>query len=202
MLFRTQRHRRSPDSHRWRFAPALLLAFACSSVPGWAQSMWNPLAERQPVYASPASEIGATINAFIRQAPAARHLFEGAHAYAVFPDVGMLGRGFVSAYGEGEVYVDGQHVGSARLTQLAAGQPLSDQRYSEIVFFQHAGALNEFTRDGVTLPSLMDAVAVNVESVNGVRFRNGIAVLTLAKGSEHYAAQVSGQQLYYTPKPR
>ena len=61
--------------------------------------------------------------------------FPDAYGYALFPTIGKGGIGVGGAHGRGRAYVDGEHVGDVRMTQLTVGFQLGGQAYSMIVFF-------------------------------------------------------------------
>ena len=58
-----------------------------------------------------------TIEAF-RNAGESSGYFGKSYAYAVFPTIGKGGIGIGGAYGEGRVYVGGQHVGNSTMAQV------------------------------------------------------------------------------------
>jgi len=191
------------DSQRSLGRAALLaagLATALLLAAPVVEAGWNPLAADTPASSGPTSEVGATIAAFQERDPGIKVFFDHAHGYAVFPSVGKLGVGIGGAYGEGEVYADSRHLGSAKLTQLTVGLQLGAQAYSEIVFFRDAESLRRFTDGGVELSAQASAVALDRGASADANYSGGMAVFTLARGGAMYEASVGGQKFFFTPR--
>ena len=70
--------------------------------------------------------------------------FNDCYGYAVFPTVGAGGLVVGGARGRGRVYVKGQYVGSAVMTQLSVGLQAGGKAFSQIIFFQDERAMGEF----------------------------------------------------------
>ena len=62
--------------------------------------------------------------------------FKEAKGYAVFHNIGKAGFGIGGARGSGEVFEDGEVIGSTTLTQLTFGFQLGAKAFSQIIFFQ------------------------------------------------------------------
>ncbi len=71
-------------------------------------------------------------------------LFDQAHGYALFPNVGKGGFIVGGAVGNGVVYEKGKPIGTAKLTQVTAGFQAGGQSYREVVFFENREALARF----------------------------------------------------------
>jgi len=192
---RSERRRKPGHSALLTACLGAALALAVPAV----EAGWNPLAADTPTSSGPTSEIGATIAAFHERDPGIKVFFDNAHGYAVFPSVGKLGVGIGGAYGEGEVYAEGRHLGSAKLTQLTVGLQLGAQAYSEIVFFRDARSLQRFTDGGVELSAQASAVALDKGASASANYSDGMAVFTLARGGAMYEASVGGQKFFFTP---
>jgi lipid-binding SYLF domain-containing protein len=74
-----------------------------------------------------------------------RKFFDNSYGYAVFPSVGSGSVGVGGAHGKGRVYQGGKYVGDTELSQLSVGLQLGGKSFSEIVFFEHEAAFDEFT---------------------------------------------------------
>ena len=147
--------------------------------------------------------------------------FDSAYGYAVFPTIGKGGIGIGGAYGTGRVYQQGAYIGDAKMTQVTIGFQLGGQAYSQMIFFEDARALKEFTSgefefgaqaSAVALTAGAQAQATSAGSSAGISggqhdattsgaYHKGMAVFTVAKGGLMYEASIGGQKFSYTPKP-
>ena len=127
---------------RTRLAPAALFAAAVlAPLPALADEYSDTVALFQK-----AGESGA--------------FFKSAHGYAVFPTIGKGGIGIGAAHGNGRVYEKGRHVGDTSMTQLSVGLQLGGQAFSQIIFFEDARALKEFTSGNFEFGAEASAVAI------------------------------------------
>lgn len=172
-----------------------------------------------PASAAWADEYTDTI-AIFEDAGESGELMKTAYGYAVFPTVGKVGVGIGGAYGKGRVYQKGQYIGDTSVKQLTVGLQAGGQAYSQLILFQHPEALKEFTGGNFEFGAEASAVAITAaagaqastaggsmgasggrKDANNVgRYRNGIAIFTIAKGGLMYEASVGGQKFTYTPK--
>jgi len=166
----------------------------------------------------PEGKYAETIAVF-KQAGASATFFDKAYGYAVFPTVGKGGLGVGAARGKGEVYVGGQHVGNATLTQLSIGLQAGGQAFSEIIFFENKQAFDEFSTGNFAFGAEASAVAItagvsagagttggaaagasatkNAATTAGTSYHKGMAVFTVAKGGLMYEAAIGGQKFKY-----
>ena len=166
----------------------------------------------------PEGKYAETIEVF-RQAGASSTFFDKAYGYAVFPTIGKAGLGVGGARGKGQVYVGGQHVGNATLTQLSIGLQAGGQAFSEIIFFEDKRAFDEFSSGNFSFGAGVSAVAItagasagagtaggagagasatkNAATTAGGGYYKGMAVFTVAKGGLMYEAAVGGQKFKY-----
>ena len=156
-----------------------------------------------------------------QQAGQSGNLFNNSYGYALFPTIGKGGVVVGAAHGDGRVYVNDNYAGDTSMTQLSIGVQLGGQTYSEIVFFEHKDALEEFIGGNFEFGAGVSAVAITAgvsagastgggatASASGnekgattaASYNDGIAVFTIAKGGLMYAAIIGGQQFKYTPK--
>ncbi|MEE4361475.1 MAG: lipid-binding SYLF domain-containing protein [Pseudomonadales bacterium] len=166
-----------------------------------------------------ADPVDDTISVF-RHAGASGAFFDNAYGYAVFPKVGKAGFGVGGARGTGRVFVDGASIGTTTLTQLSLGLQLGGQAFSQIIFFQDARALKEFTSGSFALGANASAVAITAGVSAGAstagggsagasggrndattvgEYHKGLAVFTVALGGLMYEASVGGQKFSFTP---
>jgi lipid-binding SYLF domain-containing protein len=125
--------------------------------------------------------------------------FADAHGYAVFPNVGKGGLGLGAAHGNGWVYERGALVGRSSLHQLTIGLQLGGQSYSEVVLFQTRDAFEDFKRGKLKLDAQASAIALNARASADLAYRNGVAIITMAKGGLMYEASVGGQKFSFKP---
>ncbi len=154
-----------------------------------------------------------------REAGQSGEFFKGAYGYALFPTIGKAGVGVGGAHGSGRVYEKGKHVGNTSMTQLSVGFQLGGQAFSQIIFFEDARALKEFTGGNFEFGAEASAVAITAAaggkaSTTGAsagasggrhdattvgKYYKGMATFTVAKGGLMYEASVSGQKFSYKP---
>ncbi|MDQ3209029.1 MAG: lipid-binding SYLF domain-containing protein [Gemmatimonadota bacterium] len=171
--------------------PALVLALlAPASIPT------DVLGSRS--IADPA-DAAAVIRKFKEKDPGLTRMFAEAEGYAVFPTVGKGGIGVGAARGKGYVYRRGRLIGRSTLTQVTIGLQLGGQAYSEVVFFKDAAALDNFKGGRLKLDAQASAVALTARASADLAYRDGVAIVTMAKGGLMYEASVGGQKFSFRP---
>jgi lipid-binding SYLF domain-containing protein len=126
-----------------------------------------------------------------------KSLFETAHAYVIFPNVGKGGLGIGGALGNGAVYEKGKLIGMAKLTQLNIGFQAGGQAYREVIFFENEEVLNNFKEDKVQLSAQASAVAATEGASANAKYKNGVMIFTQVKGGLMYEASVGGQKFNF-----
>jgi lipid-binding SYLF domain-containing protein len=144
-------------------------------------------------------DVPPVIAKFKEKDPGMEKIFSDAVGYAVFPTVGKGAIGIGGARGKGWVYQGGAIVGKSTLTQVSIGFQLGGQAYSEIVFFQTKQALDNFKLGHLKLDAQASAIALTARASADLAYRNGVAIVTMAKGGLMYEASVGGQKFSYTP---
>ena len=161
-----------------------------------------------------------TMKVFQQSETSGRH-FNDSYGYALFPTIGKGGGGVGAAYGEGRVFMNGDHIGDTSMTQLSIGLQLGGQAYSQIIFFEDKRALDDFTGGNFEFSAEASAVAITAgasasastaggasASASGDQhgaataggYNKGMAVFTIAQGGLMYQASVGGQKFKYTAK--
>ena len=148
---------------------------------------------------SPDAEARAVIAKFKEKNPGLGRFFEHAQGYAVFPTVGKGGIGIGGARGKGFVYEHGKLIGRSTLTQVTIGLQLGGQAYSEIVFLEDAKAMESFKHGRLKLDGQASAIAITARAALDLAYRNGVAIVTMAKGGLMYEASVGGQKFSFRP---
>ncbi|MDH3651668.1 MAG: lipid-binding SYLF domain-containing protein, partial [Saprospiraceae bacterium] len=137
------------------------------------------------------------IEAFLEKDPDLERFFQEAYGYAVFPSIGKGAFGIGGATGKGEVFEGTKRIGTARMTQVSIGFQWGGQAYSEIIFFEDAGALRSFKYGDIKFSAQASVVAVDQGASADVAYEEGVAIFTLAKGGLMYEASVGGQKFKY-----
>ena len=140
-----------------------------------------------------------TIEKFKKTDPEMTKFFNSAYGYAVFPTVGKGGFGIGAARGRGLVYERGAVVGETILTQVTIGAQFGGQTYSEVVFLEDRATMNSFKRGNFALSAQASAVAAASGASANAKYKQGVAVFTMAKTGLMYEASVGGQQFHFLP---
>lgn len=155
-----------------------------------------------------------------KHAGASAVFFDDCYGYAVFPTVGAGGLVVGGARGRGRVYVKGQYVGSALMTQLSVGLQAGGKAFSQIIFFQDKRAMDEFESGKFEFAAGASAVAVTAgasatvgtdrassgasggphDATTDGDYQTGMAVFTIDKGGLMFAADIAGEKFVFTPK--
>jgi lipid-binding SYLF domain-containing protein len=158
----------------------------------------------KPASDSDANALNAESEAAIKNLKAAdssiTKWFSDAHAYAVFPSIGKGAIGIGGAYGRGQVYQQGKHIGYTTIKQGTIGLQLGGQSFSEAIFFKDKTALAAFTEGNYELTAQASAVAVKEGAGAASEYSGGVKVFVLVKGGLMAEAAVGGQKFAYEPK--
>jgi lipid-binding SYLF domain-containing protein len=136
-------------------------------------------------------EAEAALNRLQEKHSDLKQRLDKAYAYAVFPSVGRAAVVFGGAYGQGEVYEQGQSVGFATLTQMTIGVQVGGQTFSELLLFKTRDSLDRFKQRGkIGLTVNASAVIVkaaatatnNVSAIEAVAYSQGGMLLELSIG--------------------
>lgn len=178
---------------------AIALGFVTLTA-GCGGSGWRPEYPEtgQPV-AGASPETARTLARFQERDPSLRRFIDEAYGFAVFSSVGKGAIAIGGAHGKGEVYEQGQRVGSTRVTQVSLGLALGGQAYSELIFFRDKAALEDFKSGNFELGAQASAVAVTAGASADASYENGVAIFTLPKAGLMYEAAVAGQKFSFTP---
>ena len=155
--------------------------------------------------------------ALFKKAGQSANYFSTAYGYAVFPTIGKGGVGIGGAHGNGRVYEKGRHIGDTSMTQITIGFQLGGQAFSEIIFFEDARALKEFTSGNFEFGAGASAIAITAgasaqagttgasAAASGTQdkartagnYHKGMAIFTVAKGGLMFEATLGGQKFNY-----
>ena len=120
-----------------------------------------------------------------------------AAGYAIFPSVGKAAVGVGGAHGKGVVYEHGKKIGRSTLSQLTVGLQLGGQEYSEVVIFKDQAALDNFKKGKLKLNAQASAIALDKRAAGDLPYRDGVAIITMAKGGLMYEASLGGQKFSF-----
>ena len=152
-----------------------------------------------PAPAADESDVAAVIAKFKEKDPGLADVFASSAGYAVFPTVGKGGIGIGGARGKGWVYEHGHLIGRSTLTQVSIGFQFGGQAYSEVVFFKTQAALDNFRLGHLKLDAQASAIALTARASADLAYRNGVGIVTMAKGGLMYEASVGGQKFSFKP---
>jgi lipid-binding SYLF domain-containing protein len=139
----------------------------------------------------------AVIAKFKEKDPALAKVFATARGYAVYPTVGKGAIGIGGAHGKGYVYQGGKLIGTSSLTQVTIGLQLGGQSYSEVVFLKDDAAMENFKKGKLKLDAQASAIALTARAAADLAYRDGVAIVTMAKGGLMYEASVGGQKFSF-----
>lgn len=134
---------------------------------------------------------------FIKADALLKDLFDNAHGYVIFPNVGKAGFGIGGAAGNGVVYEKGKIIGMAKLSQLSIGFQAGGQAYREVIFFESKNNLERFKSSQFEFSAQASAVAVTAGASANVKYAEGVLVFTALKGGLMYEASVGGQKFKF-----
>src|SRR5215469_17026144 len=142
-------------------------------------------------------DVVETIERFKKKDPGIQKFFDDAVGIAVLPTVGKGAIGVGGAHGTGQLLVGGNAIGKISMTQVTIGFQFGGQAYSEIIFFQNQSTLDGFKHGDFAFAAQATAVALASGASANAAYRNGVAVLTLAKGGLMYEASIGGQKFSF-----
>lgn len=135
--------------------------------------------------------------AFIAKDPVMKDLFDHAHAYVMFPNVGKGGLIVGGAHGSGILYKNAKPVGRAKVTQVSAGLQAGAQAFSEVVFLEDEAALKRFKEGGVEFSASLSAVVAKEGAAAQAKYSEGVMVFVMVKGGLMLEVSVGGQQFSF-----
>ena len=142
-------------------------------------------------------EVMVTINRFRTEDPSLKAWFESAAGYAVFPEIGRGGAGIGGAYGHGAVYQKGVPVGYCDVSQGTIGLQLGGQTFSEVIFFENPGVLQQFKENRFAFTAEATAVALRSGAAANAKYADGVAVFTQTDAGLMFEAALGGQMFNY-----
>jgi len=168
---------------------AAMLLTGCSTAPQSPEERANLHDDAQ-----------ASLQRMERDDPGLRNFLDNAYGYVMFPSVGKGGLGVGGAFGKGEVFEKGQHIGFASLTQASIGLQAGGQEYAELLVFENQAALDKFKGNKFEVSANASAVALKAGAAAAAKFSNGVAIFIHTKGGLMAEASVGGQRFEFVSK--
>ena len=85
------------------------------------------------------------------------------------------------------------------MTQATIGAQAGGQQYMEAIFFENKKALDNFTGGKVKWSGQVSAIALEKGTSLDMKYNDGVAIFTKAKGGLMAEASVGGQTFKYHP---
>lgn len=136
---------------------------------------------------------------FVDRDPDIQRWIDGAHAYAVYPEIGKGGFIAGGAFGRGIVFERGQPIGRTTVSQATFGAQIGGQTYRQVIFFEDEAALRTFQREQFEFSAQATAVAANAGAATSTSYERGVAVFVMTGGGLMAEATVGGQKFTYEP---
>lgn len=136
---------------------------------------------------------------FIQTDNLMKQLFEGAHGYVLFPNIGKGAIGVGGATGNGILYQKGAIAGKASMTQVSVGFQLGGQAYREVIFFENDETIERFKTSKLEFSAQASAVAAKTGASATAKYAGGVMIFTQQKGGLMYEASVGGQKFKFKP---
>ena len=144
-------------------------------------------------------EADAAVQAMTTQDPSLKNFMNGAHGYAVFPNIGKGGFIVGGSYGRGVVYEQGEFIGYADLTKVSVGLQAGGQAFRQLIVFQNKEALDDLRFGKLKFDATASAVAVNAGAAATADYRNGVVVFAQPTGGLMAEASIGGQEFGFVP---
>lgn len=132
--------------------------------------------------------------------PNASEMFNDAHAYAIFPNVGKGAYIIGGASGNGVVYQNGNVIGYADLKQVDIGLQAGGKSFVEVLFFEDQGTLDRFKNGSYELDANASAVILEKGVSRNLEFQDGVSIVTVPKAGAMAGVSVGGQRFTFQPK--
>ena len=126
-------------------------------------------------------------------------IFADAVGYVVFPTVGKGGIGLGGARGKGWVYEGGKLIGKSTPHPGDLRLPVRRPGVQRDRVLPDDQALENFKLGHLKFDAQASAVALTARASADLAYRNGVAIVTMAKGGLMYEASVGGQKFSFKP---
>jgi hypothetical protein len=127
------------------------------------------------------------------------NFFKSSAGYVVFPGVKRSGLSRPGKPVRGIVYEHDQPVGEAVLVEPNLKPQDSTTSFHEMIFFESAGALENFKQGRFVMSTNIGAVSVVESAALTARYRQGVAVFAVPQSGLLEAITIGDQQFSYRP---
>jgi lipid-binding SYLF domain-containing protein len=145
------------------------------------------------------TEAENTLRVFEQKDPSIQRFVQGSVGYVVFPSVGKGGFIAGGAHGSGVLFVRGQPVGEASMTQINVGLQVGGESYSQIIFFEDKQTLESFKEGHFALAAGASAVALSAGAAENAEYSKGVAIFTASRSGLMLEASIGGQKFSFEP---
>ncbi len=192
-------------------ASLILALVACESTQTSQEKSEQETLAREKKAAKQESERAAlesaaatTIARAKRDQPAIEKHFTSSVGYVVFPTVATGALGIGASNGKGVVYehrsmLPDRVIGTADVTGVTIGFAIGGQTFSEIIFFQDAGVLENFKKNNVEFNSSATGVAGGEGATAAAKYENGVAIYVFGEKGLMGSASIGGQGFKFKP---
>ncbi len=123
--------------------------------------------------------------------------FDKSVGYAVFPSVGEGGFIIGAEHGKGLLFEKGKVTGKVSLTAVSVGAQVGGGSFSQVIFFENAGALKRFKESKYEMDAAVKASVAASGAAANAKYVQGVAVFTLPKSGAMAQAAVGGQKFKF-----
>lgn len=145
-------------------------------------------------------DVAAAQNRIYLEDPGLENFLRHADGYAIFPSVGKGGFIAAGAYGQGQVYEQGQFIGYADISQATVGAQVGGQTFTEVVAFETPDAMETFKSGQFAFDANASAVALKSGAAASAKYDHGVAVFVEPIGGLMVEASIGGQSFSFQPK--
>ncbi len=138
-----------------------------------------------------------TREAFITIDPNMAQLFENAHGYAIFPNLGKGGFLLGVTAGNGVVWQNGEVIGLAKLREVSFGLQLGGQALSQVIFYDSDETFSRIKANKVEFRAQAAALADSKSASTDIHMANGIQVFVKSKKGLMGEAAIGGQKFKF-----
>lgn len=177
------------------FAAAALATLSASATFSGCAATRTAEADKDQLF----KDVGVAIAEFKKADPGLELWFDHAYGYAVFPRVEKIGVGVGAAGGQGVVYDQGVSTGNSRMSQADLGLQLGGRSYREVIFFEDAATLADFTDGSFELAGNFAAYLAEEGAASKATYQDGVAVFVMPTGGVMLDISVGGQSFDFAP---
>lgn len=142
-------------------------------------------------------EVEATLSQIKKRHKDVAKAMKKAYGYAVFPAVGRASAVIGGTHGRGEVFEQGELVGTATLSQLTLGVQLGGQTFSEIVLFNSKEALYRFKRGRITFSASASAVMLKAGACALSNYEEDVVTRAFSHGGMQIEVAMGFQRFHF-----